>query len=82
MSAETAEKPTEVVNSLAEPPRSVLARARCLESQRFQLHQASRWDELSMHQERNPTAVSQLVAKIRDLHNKVNSLSDARDLRS
>ena len=29
-------------------------------------------DELSVHQERNPTTVSQMMAQIRDLQNKVN----------
>ena len=33
---------------------------------------------LSMHQERNPATVSQLLTQVRDLQNKVNSLSDAR----
>ena len=36
-------------------------------------------DELSMHQERNPTTVSQLLTQIQDLQNKVNSLSEARE---
>ena len=36
-------------------------------------------DELSMHQERNPSTVSQLMAQLRELPNKVNSLSDARE---
>ena len=36
--------------------------------------------ELSMQQERNPTTVSQRMAQIRELPNKVNSLSDAREL--
>ena len=31
-----------------------------------------------MQQERNPTSVSQMMAQIRELQNKVNSLSDAR----
>ena len=39
----------------------------------------ARIDELSMHQERNPTTVSQF-AQIQDLQNKVNSLSDAREI--
>ena len=39
----------------------------------------ARIDELSMHQERNPTTVSQLLTQILDLQNKVNSLSDARE---
>ena len=39
----------------------------------------ARFDELSMHQERNPTTVSQLLTQIQDLQNKVNSLSDARN---
>ena len=37
----------------------------------------ARIDELCVHQERNPTAVSQLLAQIRDLQNKVKSLSAA-----
>ena len=40
----------------------------------------ARNDELSMHQERNPTTESQLLAQIQDLQNKVNSLSDAREI--
>ena len=39
----------------------------------------ARIDGVSMHQERNPTTVSQLLTRIQDLQNKVNSLSDARD---
>ena len=39
----------------------------------------ARIDELSMHQERNPTTVSQLLTQIQELQNKVNSLSDARE---
>ena len=39
----------------------------------------ARIDELSMHQERNPTTVSHLLAQFQDLQNQVNSLSDARD---
>ena len=38
-----------------------------------------RIDELSMHQERNPTTVSQFLTQIQDSQNKVNSLSDARE---
>ena len=38
-----------------------------------------RTDELSMHQERNPTTVSQSLTQIQDLQNRVNSLSDAKD---
>ena len=38
----------------------------------------ARIDELPGLQERNPTTVSQLMTQIRELHNKVNSLSDAR----
>ena len=37
----------------------------------------ARIDELSVHQERNPTTVSQLLTQIQVLQNKVNSLSDA-----
>ena len=37
-------------------------------------------DELSFQQERNPAAVSQLLTQIQDLQNKVNSLTDARDV--
>ena len=36
-------------------------------------------EELSMQQERNPTTVSQLLAQIRDLQNKVYSWSDERE---
>ena len=32
-----------------------------------------------MHQEKNPTTVSQLLTQIQELQNKVNSLSDARE---
>ena len=39
----------------------------------------ARRDELSMQQERNPTTVSQMMARIRELQNNVNSLSDARE---
>ena len=34
---------------------------------------------LSLHQERNPTTLSQLLTQIRELQNKLNSLSDARE---
>ena len=36
------------------------------------LARQARIDELSLHQERNPTTVSQLMAQIRELQNKVN----------
>ena len=36
-------------------------------------------EELSLQQRRNPTTVSQMMAQIRDVQNKVNSLSDARE---
>ena len=36
-------------------------------------------DELSTHQERNPTTVSQSLTQLQDLQNKVNSLLDARE---
>ena len=39
----------------------------------------ARIDELSMHQERNPATVSQLLTQILELQNKVNYLSDARE---
>ena len=39
----------------------------------------ARIGELSMHLERNPTTLSQLLTQIQDLQNKVNSLSDPRD---
>ena len=39
----------------------------------------ARSEELSMQQQRNPTTVSQMMAQIQDLQNKVNSLSDARE---
>ena len=53
-----------------------LLRICCEESNRAR---QARIDELSMHQERNPTTVSQLLAQIRELQKKVNSLSDARE---
>ena len=52
-----------------------LRRIRCEEKHRAR---QARIDELSMHQERNPTTVSQLMDQMRELQNKVNSLSDAR----
>ena len=39
----------------------------------------ARSDELSMQQERNPTTVCQMLPQIRELQNKVKSLSDARE---
>ena len=39
----------------------------------------ARIDKPSMHPERNPTTVSQLLTQIQDLQNKANSLSDARE---
>ena len=39
----------------------------------------ARIDEMSMHQERNPTTVSKLMAQIRESQNRVNSLSDAKE---
>ena len=39
----------------------------------------ARSDELSMQQQWNPTTVSQMMAQIREIQNKVNSLSDARE---
>ena len=39
----------------------------------------ARIDELTVHQVRNPTTVSQLLTQIQDLQNKVNSSSDARE---
>ena len=39
----------------------------------------ARIEELSMHSERNPTTVSQLMAEIRELQNKVNPFPDARE---
>ena len=40
----------------------------------------ARNDELSLPQERNPTTVSQLMTQAREWQNKVNSLSDAREI--
>ena len=40
----------------------------------------ARIDELSVHQERNPTTVSQLLTQIQDLQNKVRSFSEPREL--
>ena len=53
-----------------------LRRTCCEEADRAR---QERIDELSMHQERNLATVSQLLAQIQDLHNKVNSLADARE---
>ena len=39
----------------------------------------ARSEESSMQQRRNPTTVSQMMARIQDLQNKANSLSDARE---
>ena len=39
----------------------------------------ARIDGVSMHQERNPTTVSQLSTRVQDLQNNVNSLSDTKD---
>ena len=52
-----------------------LRRICCAETDRAR---QARIDELSVHQERNPTTVSQMMAQIWDLQNNVNSLSDAR----
>ena len=38
----------------------------------------ARIDELSMHQERNPMTVSQVLNQIQDLRNKANCMSDAK----
>ena len=40
---------------------------------------ASRTGIKEMHQERNPSTVSQLLTRIQDLQNKVNSLSETRE---
>ena len=53
-----------------------LRRTCCEETDRAR---QARIDELSMHQERNPKTASQLLTQIRDLQNKVNSLSDGRE---
>ena len=50
----------------------------CCEETDHRARQA-RIDELSMHQERNLTIVSQLLTQILDSQNKVNSLSDASE---
>ena len=39
----------------------------------------ARIDELSVHQKRTPTTVSELLTQIQELQNKVNSSSDARE---
>ena len=67
-----------------------------LESQRLELYQQIngqirlkektdrarqlRIEELSMQQERNPSTESQFLTQLQDLQNKVNSLTDAKDL--
>ena len=53
-----------------------LRRIRCEDTDRAI---QARIDELSMHQERNPTTVSQSLAQNHDWQNTVNSLSDARE---
>ena len=53
-----------------------LMRTCCEEADRAR---QARIDELSVHHERNPMTVSQLLTQIHDLHNKINSLSDARE---
>ena len=53
-----------------------LRRLCCEETDRVR---QARIDELSTHQERNPTTVSQLMAEIQELQNKVNCLSNARE---
>ena len=50
----------------------------CCEETDHRARQA-RIDELSMHQERNLTTVSQLLTQFKDSHNKANSLSDASE---
>ena len=52
----------------------------CDESRRICCEETdrARIDELSLHQERNPTTVSHLLAQIQNLQKKANSLSDAR----
>ena len=39
----------------------------------------ARIHEMSVHQERHPTPVSQLLTEVQELQNKINSLSDARE---
>ena len=39
----------------------------------------ARSEELSLQQRRKPTTVSQMMCRIQDLQNKVNSVSDARE---
>ena len=39
----------------------------------------ARSEELSVQQRRNPTTVSQMMARIQDLQNKVNTMTDARE---
>ena len=46
-----------------------LTRICCAETDRAR---QERIDELSMHQERNPTTAGQLLTQIRELQNKVN----------
>ena len=41
--------------------------------------QQAKLDELSLKQQKSPQTVSQLMAQIRELQDKVNSLADARD---
>ena len=53
-----------------------LRRVCCEEASRTR---QARIDEMSMHQERNPTTVSQLLTQMKESQNKVNFLSDARE---
>ena len=53
-----------------------LRRTCCEEADRAR---QARIDELFVHQERNPETVRQLMTRIQDLQNKVNSLSDSRE---
>ena len=53
-----------------------LRRISCEETDRAR---QARIDELSLHQDRNPTTASHLLIQIQDLQNKLNSLSDARE---
>ena len=58
-------------------PRNEKLRRICCEE--LEQTRKARSEELSLQQRRNSTTVSQMMAQIQDLQNKVNSLSDGRE---
>ena len=74
--AQRDKKPMENWKRGMDSSEKILRRICCEETDRAR---QARIDDLSMHQERNPTTVSRLLTQIQDLQNKVNSLSEARE---